>query len=194
MPPGTLARLKGHLRPGGVYRRKDLLPWSNDVDRHLKKLIADGILQKLRTGLYYHPRQFEFGEGPADEQKMVRAFLQTNRFVVMSPNAYNQLGVGTTQLYNKRIVYNQKRNGTFVLGNRMFTFKRRSNIPSQLTAEFLLVDLVNELEQLAEDQDAVLSQVRERTKTMDPKKLSQAISRYGKYSAQKWFKTISQRS
>lgn len=194
MPPRTLARLKEHLRPGGVYRRKDLLPWSNNVDRHLMKLIADGTLQKLRTGLYYHPRKFGFGEAPADEQEIVRAFLQTNRFVVMSPNAYNQLGVGTTQLYNKRVVYNQERNGTFVLGNRLFTFKRRSNIPRQLTAEFLLVDLVNELDQLAEDRDAVLPRVRARAKAMDTRKLARAISRYGKYSTQRWFKTIYQHS
>jgi hypothetical protein len=104
------------------------------------------------------------------------------------------LGVGTTQLYNKRVVYNQKRNGTFLLGKRMFTFKRRSNVPRQLSAEFLLVHLVNELGQLAEDQDAVLSRVRERVKAMDPKNLSRAISRYGKHSTQRWFKTIFQHS
>ena len=74
-----------------------------------------------------------------------------------SPNAYNQLGLGTTQLYNKRVVYNQKRHGTFPLGNRMVTFERRMNVPRQLSPEFLLVDLVNELGDLAEDQDAVLS-------------------------------------
>jgi hypothetical protein len=194
MPPSTLARLTEHLRLGGVYRRRDLLPWSNSVDRHLKELTANGTLQKLRTGLYYHPRKFEFGEAPAEEHELMKAFLRTSRFVVISPNAYNRLGVGTTQLYNKRVVYNQKRNGTFLLGKRMFTFKRRSNIPTQLSAEFLLVHLVNELGQLAEDQDAVLSRVRERAKAMDPKNLSRAISRYGKHSTQRWFKTIFQHS
>jgi hypothetical protein len=173
-----------------VYRRINLLRWSNSVDRHLKKLIADGTLQKLGRGLYYHPRQLEFGEAPADEETLLKAFLGTNRFVVVSPNAYNQLGVGTTQLYDKRVVYNQQRNGTLMLGNRMFTFKRRSNIPRQLSAEFLLVDLVNELGQLAEDQDAILSRVRERAKTMDRKKLSRAISLYGKILTQRWFKRI----
>jgi hypothetical protein len=192
MPPSTLARLRKHLRFGGVYRRTDLLRWSNGVD--LKKLIADGTLQKLRRGLYYHPRKFEFGEAPADEKTLLKAFLGTNRFVVVSPNAYNQLGVGTTQLYDKQVVYNQQRQGTFMLGNRIFTFKRRSNIPRQLSAEFLLVDLLNELGQLAEDQDAVLSRVRERAKVMDRKKLSQAISRYGKHSTQKRFKNILQYS
>ena len=120
--------------------------------------------------------------------------MGTNRFVVVSPNAYNQLGVGTTQLYDKRIVYNQQRNGTLMLGNRMFTFRRRSNIPRQISAEFLLVDLVNELDHLAEDQDAVLSRVRERAKAMDRKKLSRAISLYGKIPIRKWFKRILQHS
>jgi len=140
--------------------------------------------------LYYHPRTFQFGEAPADEHDLLRAFLRTDRFVVISPNTYNQLGVGTTQLYNQRVVYNRQRNGTFQLGNRTFTFKRRSNPPRQLSAEFLLVDLVNELGQLAEDQDAVLSHVRERVKAMDPKKLSRAISRYGRVSTKKHFKRL----
>ena len=115
MQTSTLEQLKRHLRPGRVYRRADLLPWSQSVDRHLKELTVDGTLQKLRTGLYYCPRKFEFGEAPADEHELVKAFLKTDRFVVTSPNAYNQLGLGTTQLYNKRVVYNQKRHGTFPL-------------------------------------------------------------------------------
>src|SRR5580700_7080227 len=145
MRTSTLDQLKRHLRPGRVYRREDLLPWSQSVDRHLKELTIDGTLQKLRTGLYYSPRKFEFGEAPADEHELVKAFLKTDRFVLTSPNAYNQLGLGTTQLYNKRVVYNQKRHGTFPLGNRMVTFERRLNVPKQLSPEFLLVDLANEL-------------------------------------------------
>jgi hypothetical protein len=190
----TLKALMRHLRPGRVYRRRDLLPWSHSVDRHLKDLVADGTLQKLRTGLYYSPRKLEFGEAPADEHELVKAFLKTQRFVITSPNAYNQLGVGTTQLYNKRVVYNQKRRGTFSLGNRLFTFERRTNVPRQLSAEFLLVDLVNELGILAEDRDAVLSRIREKAKEMDPRKLSRAISLYGRLSTQKQFKKMLQRA
>jgi hypothetical protein len=100
--------------------------------------------------------------------------------------------LGTTQLYNKRVVYNQKRHGTFPLGNRMVTFERRMNVPRQLSPEFLLVDLVNELGDLAEDRDAVLSRVREKAKEMDPKKLSRAVSLYGKYSTQKKFQEMLQ--
>jgi len=138
------------------------------------------------------PRNFEFGQAPADEHELVKAFLKTDRFVVTSPNAHNQLGLGTTQLYNKRVVYNQKRHGTFPLGNRMVTFERRMNVPRQLSPEFMLVDLVNELGDLAEDRDAVLSRVREKAKEMDPKKLSRAVSLYGKYSTQKKFQEMLQ--
>src|SRR5215471_9866301 len=108
MPAKTVEQLKRRLRPGRVYRREDLLPWSNSVDRHLKELTVDGTLQKLRNGLYYFPRKFDFGEAPADEHELVRAFLKSDHFVVTSPNVYNQLGLGTTRLYNKRVVYNQK--------------------------------------------------------------------------------------
>jgi len=101
MRTSTLERLRRHLRPGRVYRREDLLAWSHSVDRHLKELTIDGILKKLRTGLYYSPRKFEFGEAPADEHELVKAFLKTDRFVVTSPNAYNQLGLGTRQLYKQ---------------------------------------------------------------------------------------------
>jgi hypothetical protein len=142
--------------------------------------------------LYYNPRKFEFGEAPADEHELVKAFLKTDHFVVTSPNVYNQLGLGTTQLYNKRVVYNQKRHGTFPLGSRMVTFERRLNVPKQLSPEFLLVDLVNELSHLAEDRDAVLSRVRARAKKMDPRKLSRAVSLYGKYSTQKKFREMLQ--
>jgi hypothetical protein len=182
--------LKRHLRPGRVYRREDFLAWSRSVDRHLKELTADGTLQKFRNGLYYFPRKFEFGEAPPDERELIRAFLKSDNFVVTSPNAYNQLGLGTSQLYNKRVIYNQKRHGTFRLGSRIFTFERRYNIPKQLSQEFLLVDLVNELDHLADDRDQILSRVRKKAKKMDAKKLSRAVSLYGKYSTQKKFREM----
>src|ERR1700727_1467913 len=175
MRTSTLEQLRRHLRPGRVYRREDLLQWSRSVDRHLKELTVDGTLLKLRTGLYYSPRQFEFGEAPADERELVTAFLKTDRFVLISPNAYNQLGLGTTQLYNKRVVYNQKRHGTFSLGNRMVTFERRMNVPKQLSPEFLLVDIVNELGDLAEDRDASVSRMNETAKEMTCEQLSRWV-------------------
>jgi len=190
MPTRTLDQLKKHLRSGRVYRREDLARWSHSIDRHLKELSAEGTLKKLRNGLYYCPRKFAFGTAPADERELVKAFLRTDRFVVTSPNMYNQLGLGTTQLYNKRVVYNQKRHGTFSLGGRPMTFERRLNVPKKLSPEFLLVDAVNELDQLAEDREAVLSRVSQKAREMNPRKLGRAVSLYGKHSTQKKFQSI----
>lgn len=190
MKPATLEQLKSHLRPGRVYRREELTAWSKAVDRHLKALTKDGVLKKLRTGLYYCPRKFEFGEAPAKERELIQAFLRSDRFVVTSPNAFNQLGLGTTQLYNQRVVYNQKRHGTFDLGGRTYVFHRRMNVPRRLTQEFLLVDLVNELDRLAEDRQTVLARVREKARQMDHRRLSKAVSLFGNYSTQKQFQEI----
>jgi len=184
----ALERLREMLRPGRVYRREEFLPLSNSVDRHLRELVEQGALKKLRTGMYYVPRRFEFGEAPAEEHALVRSFLRSDRFVVTSPNVYNQLNLGTTQLYNRRVVYNQKRHGTFELDGRSYEFQRRMNVPKRLTPEFLLVDLVNELGRLAEDQDDVLSRVKERSAQMDHRRLSRAVTLYGNCATQKKFR------
>ena len=190
METSALAEVKKHLRAGRVYRREDLAQWSSSVDRHLKTLVDEGNLKKLRYGLYYFPRKLAFGEAPASEHELLQAFLRTDHFVVTSPNLYNQLGLGTTQLYNKRVVYNRKRHGTFELGGRVFHFERRMNVPRKLSREFLLVDLVNEVDQLAEDRDAVMARVRESASRMDSRKLSRAVSLYGNYSSQRWWKSL----
>lgn len=190
METSALAEVKKHLRPGRVYRREDLALWSASVDRHLRTLVDEGNLKKLRFGLYYFPKKLAFGEAPASEHELVQAFLRTDHFVVTSPNLYNQLGLGTTQLYNKRVVYNRKRHGTFELGGRVFQFERRMNVPRKLSREFLLVDLVNEVDQLAEDRDAVMARVRETASRMDSRKLSRAVSLYGNYSSQRWWKSL----
>jgi hypothetical protein len=57
--------------------------------------------------------------------------------------------------------------------------------PAQLAFCLLLRDL-------AEDREAVLSRVREKAKGMDPKKLSRAVSLYGKYSTQREFQEMLQ--
>jgi hypothetical protein len=53
-----------------------------------------------------------------------------------------------------------------------------------------VVPLLNELDQLAEDQQLVLSRVRAKAKEMDPENLSRAVSLYGKYGTRKMFKEI----
>lgn len=179
--------VKKHLRPGGVYRRADLEKWSNAVDRHLQRLLEEGLLTRLSGGLYYCPKKTAFGNAPADDETLVRAFLKGGRFLLTSPNAYNALGVGTTQLYNLTIVYNRKRHGRFTLGGRVFHFRKKPDFPSSLTPEFLLVDLVNNLRELPEDRNKVLENVEKRAAAMNSRALSRAVRQYGGVTAKKFF-------
>jgi hypothetical protein len=180
-----LDTLKKHLRPGHVYRRAELAQWSTAVDRHLAMLIDEGSLQKVSPGVYYYPKQSVFGKIPPDESRLIQSFLKDDEFLVNSPNAYNALGVGTTQLYNKTTVYNHKRHGEFKLGNRNYEFQVKRRFPATLSKEFLLVDLVNNLAHLAENPAAILKNVGAKVPVMDRKKLSVAVKRYGNIKTKK---------
>ena len=182
-----LAELKRHLRPGQVYRRQDLARWSTSVDRHVKQLVEDGTLVKLAGGLYSHPKDTVFGKAPTEDSKLVCAFLKDDRFLLASPNVFNSLGVGTTQLYDKTVVYNHKRHGDFSLGGRKFAFRMKPSFPKSLTKEFLFVDLVNNLDQLAESKEEVLARVRERLRECDERSLKRAALRYGNVRTKKYF-------
>jgi hypothetical protein len=179
--------LKRHLRPGRVYRREDLSQWSNAVDRHLRQLVDDGALTKLAGGLYLYPKETAFGKAPAEDGMLVGAFLKDDRFLLASPNAYNSLGVGTTQLYDKTVVYNHKRHGDFVLGGRKFDFRMKPSFPRALSREFLLVDLVNNLDRLAESKKEVLERVRDRVPSYDGPRLQRAARAYGNVRTRKFF-------
>jgi hypothetical protein len=174
-----LDELKKHLKPGRAYRREELARWSTSVDRHLKQLVEQGVLKKLSGGLYAYPKETAFGPAPASDKDVVGAFLKDDRFLLASPNAYNTLGVGTTQLYDQTVVYNHKRHGEFQLGGRKFAFRMRPHFPRSLTKEFLLVDLVNNMDRLAEAKEEVLNRVMERAASSDSPRLRRAVREYG---------------
>jgi hypothetical protein len=186
-PPlkGATVHLADELQAGHVYRREDLARLSNAVDRHLHELVSTGLLKKLAQGLYYAPKPSKFGPLPPTDEQVVRGFLRDKDFLVFSPSSYNTLGLGTTQLYNSTLVYNYKRHGVFKLGNRQFNFRVKPRFPKKLKTEFLFVDLLNNLEELAEDRDTVLSQARTKLLSFDPSRLQEALDSYGNMATRK---------
>ena len=180
-----LDQLKKHLRPGRVYRREDLARWSRSVDRHARELLDQGVLTKVRNGLYYCPENSVFGQVPPDDAELVRSFLREDEFLLTSFNAYNALGVGTTQLYNQSIVYNHKRHGVFNLGGRVFEFRRKPRFPKKLTQEFLVVDLLNNLQELAEDEQEVKTGALRKLQDLSATTMRRAARLYGKVSTRK---------
>ena len=79
--------------------------------------------------MYYAPKQSSFGPLPPSDELVVGSFLRDKNFLVFSPSAYNGVGLGMTQLYNRTLVYNHKRRGVFQLGNRQFDFRMKSRFP-----------------------------------------------------------------
>ena len=183
-------RLKQHIKPGEVYRRSDLEYYSNAVDSHLSLLTRDGTLLKLGQGLYYAPKKSKFGIVPPNDQDLVERFLKDKSFLLVSPNAYNSLGLGLTQLYNTTWVYNHKRHGEFILNGKNFLFKLKSAFPVTLNREFLVIDLLNNLDELAEDQDMVIKSFRENVDRFETRELMKMAQQYGAGATKKLLKPV----
>jgi hypothetical protein len=183
----ALESVKSKLKPGQVYRRSDLEKLSRSVDRDVAGLVNEGVLVKVGSGLYQCPQLSRFGVLPANTDKLLTSFLKDDDYLVTSPNDYNSLGLGTTQLYNYQVVYNHKRHGRFELGGQLYDFQRKPRFPKKATPEFLLVDLVNNLGQLAEDRDAVLARVLAKVLEMDAKRLQAAVKGFAKVATRKLF-------
>jgi hypothetical protein len=179
MPQSALNTLRSHLKKGKVYRREDLLISSNAIDRHLKQLVDAGDLEKLSQGLYYVPKLSIFGKLPPKEEDLVKAFLKDEDYLMLSPNIYNSLGLGITQLHNKTVIYNHKRHGVFKLGNRSFEFRLKPRFPKKLDKEFLLIDLLNNLDSLPESIDDVLANIKMTIFNFDTAKLEKYAILYG---------------
>jgi hypothetical protein len=136
-------------------------------------------------GLYYAPRQSAYGLLPPTDEALVAAFLKDDDFLLFSPSAYNAAGLGTTQLYNRTLVYNRKRHGVFQLGSRQYDFRVKPRFPRKLSPEFLFVDALNNLSELAEDSDDVLQRARPQALKLDATQLRQALVRYGTVGTRK---------
>lgn len=180
--------LNKQIKPGHVYRRNVLLPYSKALDRDLDILVKEGLLKKLSGGLYYKPAVSEYGALPPKNDDLVSRFLRDNRFLLYSWNQYNSLGVGLTQLYNQLVVLNRKRHGVFKLGNKEFDFRRSNKgFPNKVTPEFLLVDLFNNLSGLAEDTSLVKKNISNSLVRFNQTKLLRFARDYGKISTRKFF-------
>lgn len=185
------AKLMNNLEMGKVYRREALMPYTKAVDRDLKSLSKSGALKRVAPGLYYYPKQSRFGELPPSDFELVNTFLKDDPFLLFSWNDYTSLQLGLSQLYNKMIVYNHKRHEEVQLGNKFFDFRRpHKGFPTELSKEFLLVDLLNNLSELTDNPEELKRNVKERLFSFDLEKLRLMAKCYGKVGIKKFLKGI----
>ena len=184
-------KLLTNLSRGKVYRRDELALYSQTVDRELKMLELNGALRKVGPGLYYYPKRSRFGLLPPKEQELLSKFLKTKEILLLSPNWYNTLGLGLTQLSTTTKVYNTKRYETLELAGQKYDFVRPNNgFPKKLSREFLLVDLMNNLDKVGEDKNRLRDRISKKLDSFDKKLLFKLSERHGKVSTRKFFRDL----
>jgi len=186
----TLNKLKALIVPGQVYRRFDLAAYSTNIDRQLAQLVAQGYLKKISQGMYAAPRVTTFGDAPPDTESLLRSFLKDDHFVVYGLSQLNALGLGTTQMYNRLIVFNRKRVGELTIDNHTYSFHRWRESPKRLTTEFLVIEFMNRLNELAEDRVQALKRLKTKLPTYNRRRLLIAASKYGTLATQKKLKQL----
>lgn len=168
------------LRPGRVYRTRDLAAWGANAPRLAKRLVRDGRLVPLAHGLFAHPRWGRFGSVPPTDDELMRAFLDGGPFVFTGPEHWNALGLGTTALFAAPLVYNTKRSGTFDLGGQRYVL-RRVAFPSRPAPEWFVVDLFENADQAGASREELAESLARAVAqgTFDRERLREMAQLYG---------------
>ena len=186
----SLEKMRRKLKPTATYRREDFINLSSNVDRHLKTLVLEKALLKIQNGLYMCPETTPFGEALPEETQLLKSFLKDDNFVVYDLNLFNSLGLGLTQLHNKRIVFNRKRHGDFQFNGKHYHFYRWRESPKKLSKEFLYVEFLNRFDKLAEDTVKHKNLLKRQLRKLDQKKLKRAVQNYGKKATKKKLQSL----
>lgn len=145
------------LEPGRVYRTHDFLRWGQNAPRLAQRLVREGLLRRLRQGVYEAPVQTRFGLAPAADAELVRAFLGTDDFLFTGSAAWNALGLGATGVQAVTLVYNMKRTADVKLGNRRFLFRRVAYPSPTPGPEWFAIDLLRHHAEAGVSRDEVLA-------------------------------------
>jgi hypothetical protein len=63
----------------------------------------------------------------------------------------------------------------------------KHHFPPKLTIEFLLIELVNNLDKIAEERDSILQNIKEKISQLGIEQLQQSLSLYANVSTKKVF-------
>lgn len=175
---------KPDLEPGRAYRTKELRRWSANPTRLARRLVREGRLREAAHGLFYAPVQSRFGQAPARDEEILRAFLEDDRFVITGPPRWNALGLGSTAMFAATLVYNTRRTGEFLFDGRRFLL-RRVLFPENPTPEWFVVDLLQHYDMagasLAELEQTLTSTLREGR--WNARRLCEMATEYGTKAA-----------
>lgn len=86
----------------------------------------------------------------------------------------------STNYHKKSHAYNHKRSGDFTLGGKRFTFRLVPAYPHELSKEFLLIDLLNNLKRLPDNTGLVRRNLKSHLSEFNLKAVRECLARYGR--------------
>jgi hypothetical protein len=166
--------LKPKLEPGHVYRAQEF------EQATLEELCREGRLAPLGRGLYGCLKQSRFGPVPPTEEALVRALLGDQPFVFTGPDYWNALGLGSTAVFARSLVYNTVQSGLVELDGRVFEFRKVSALPKESSKEWLAVNLLENAAQASVSAADVAAALRKRVRRgeYDRSSLRETARRY----------------
>jgi hypothetical protein len=171
------------LEANRVYRTRQFARWGKNPSRLVQRLVAEGKLCALAHGLYYAPSRSRFGMVPPRDDELLRAFLETDDYVLTGPPAWTTLGLGATAMFASTLVYNRKRSGEFELGGRTFLL-RRVAFPASPPREWFAIDLIEHQAMAGVAPDALAAGLmcEVRARRLDPVVLAEMAANYGTHA------------
>ncbi len=168
------------LKPGKVYRTEDLYRYGKNPTRLAEKLVRAGQLRRLRKGVYYAPQGSAFGEVPPSESEFFKSYFRGRPYLQTGPSVWNALGLGTTAVEVVSLIYNTTRTGQLQLGSRHFEL-RRVRFPRRPTAEYFVVDLLENADRAGMDLETVRRALKAAmmARRFDSKRILAMASKYG---------------
>ncbi|MDT8342289.1 MAG: hypothetical protein RQ751_12315 [Longimicrobiales bacterium] len=142
--------------------------------------MAEGRLLPLRKGLYLAPKHAFWGTAHPTESELLRAFFAGRPYLRTGPSVWNSLGLGTTAVEARPLVYNTTRTGTENLAGRTFEL-RRVRFPRSPDPEFFVVDLLSNVDRMDQPLEEVLRHLGEavREERFDTTRLREMAAKFG---------------
>ena len=174
------------LEPGKVYRREDLVCDLVFTDHRIRQLVAQGSLEKITQGLYHYKGPSPVNHAAPTSNALLQGFLGVHDFLLLPWREYLTIGIHLTPKFDMHLVYNRKRHGIFRLGETTFDVRRRSRYPTQITPEFLLVDLLNNTDFFNEDLTKIQRDARSLIRKFETVPLLKTARDFGKVATYKY--------
>ncbi len=171
------------LESGKVYRTAHLVSWGANPTRLAGRLEREGRLLRLGHGLFYAPVRSRFGDVPPSNNALLDAYFDGTPWVESGPPKWNALGLGSTAMFAKTLVYNTKRTGTVKIGVREFEL-RRVGFPVNPPPEWFVIDLLRHSDSVGLDRDDVETRLVEAVEEgrFSRESLAEMAARFGRRS------------